>query len=142
MDDLEIGQVLSLRIKIPYHGVFDERHPYLILKINADDGYIEVGQLHSLHGKAFEAIDVKNKVIFNSNPEETVIDTDSFIQKHNKITIELYDELVKYRRQPDKLSESKLNEVITEYEKYHKEHHISDDRVVYLDREDIEDLND
>ena len=141
MKDLEIGQVLSLRIRIDYYGVFRERHPYLILDIREEDNVVEVGQLHSLEGKPFEAIDNKNKVIFQGSPNETVIDKDSFIQKHNTILLEYYDDLEKYRRQRGKLSERKLKSVIEAYKKYHKEHQIDEDRIVYLDKDELENLN-
>lgn len=141
MSSLAIGQVLSLRIKIGYFGVFSEKHPYLILDINDQDGTVEVGQLHSLEGKPFEAINKENKVIFNSNPKETVIDKDSFIQKNNTILLENYDGIEKYRRQEDVLSKNKLESVIAAYRKYHDENEIPEDRIVYLDRETIENLN-
>lgn len=141
MKDLEIGQVLSLRIRIDYFGVFEEKHPYLILDINLEENIIEVGQLHSLEGKPFEAIDNKNKVIFNSNPQETVIDKDSFIQKNNTILIEYFDGLEKYRRQTDKLSTNKLNNVIQAYNDYHLKNEIPENRIVYLDKNEIEKLN-
>ena len=43
MKDLIIGQVLSLRIRIDYYGVFPDKHPYLILDIREEDNVIEVG---------------------------------------------------------------------------------------------------
>lgn len=141
MKDLVIGQVLSLRIRIDYYGVFREKHPYLILDIREEDGVIEIGQLHSLKGKAFEAIDNKNKVIFNSNPNETVIDEDSFIQKNNTILVEYFDGIEQYRRQKDTLSRDKLQKVIEAYREYHQNNEIPEDRIVYLDKDEIEKLN-
>ncbi|MCR5846596.1 MAG: hypothetical protein K6G75_00535 [Lachnospiraceae bacterium] len=141
MKDLEIGQVLSLRIRIDYFGVFEEKHPYLILDIREEDNIIEVGQLHSLEGKMFEAIDNKNKVIFNTNPQETVIDKDSFIQKNNTIMLEYFDGIEKYRRQKDKLSNNKLQNVIQAYKEYHENNEIPENRIVYLDHIEIEKLN-
>ena len=140
MNDLEVGQVLSLRIRLDYYGVFKEKHPYLIIAIR-DDGAVEIGQLHSLEGKEYEAIDDRNKVIFQGHPTESVIDKDSFIQLNNVILVENFDELINYRRQPDKLSDRKLMSVIDAYRNYHKKHHIAEDRTVYLDREEIENLN-
>ncbi len=141
MKDLEIGQVLSLRIRIDYFGVFEEKHPYLILDIREEDNIVEVGQLHSLEGKMFEAIDNKNKVIFNTKPQETVIDKDSFIQKNNTIMLEYFDGIEKYRRQKDKLSQNKLQNVIQAYKEYHKNNEIQENRIVYLDQTEIEKLN-
>lgn len=141
MRDLVVGQVLSLRIEMEYFGVFPEKHPYLILDINEAENVIEVGQLHSLEGKPFEAINKENKVIFNINPQETVIDKDSFIQKNNTILIEYFDGIEKYRRQKDVLSKTKLELTIKEYRKYHDENEIPENRIVYLDKETIENLN-
>ena len=142
MSDIKIGQVLSLRIEMPYYGEFEEKHPYIVLGVNEDNTVIEIGQLHSLQGKEFEAIDYKNKVIFKTMPDETVIDKDSFIQLYNKIQVENYEGLKKYRRQEDTLSKNKLEDVIEAYQDYQKKHHIADDRSVYLTKEDIERLND
>ena len=136
-----IGQVLSLRIRIDYYGVFPDKHPYLILDIREEDNVIEVGQLHSLEGKLFEAIDNKNKVIFNTNPKEVVIDKDSFIQKNNTILLEYYDGIEKYRRQKDTLSSNKLGEVIKAYKEFHAKNEIPESRIVYLDKDEIEKLN-
>ena len=141
MKDIEVGQVLSLRIRIDYYGVFKDRHPYLVLDIREAENVLEVGQLHSLEGKPFEAIDNRNKVIFQGSPDETVIDKDSFIQKNNLILLEYYDGIEKYRRQKDKLSTKKLQSVIEAYKKYHTDHLIPEDRIVYLSKEELESLN-
>ena len=37
MNDLVVGQVLSLAIKIPYYGEFEDKHPYLILDIDEEN---------------------------------------------------------------------------------------------------------
>ena len=139
MTGLKVGQVLSMIIRIPYCGVFKERHPYLILSIA--DGAIEIGQLHSLEGKEFEAINDQNKVIYNDLPSETVIDKDSFIQLNNKILLEDYPGLLRFRRQEDVLSAGKMDDVAEAYIGYHKKHHIAENRIVYLDKEEIESLN-
>ena len=141
MKDLVIGQVLLLRIRIDYYGVFKDKHPYLILDIREEDNVIEVGQLHSLEGKLFEAIDNKNKVIFNSNPQETVIDKDSFIQKNNTILLEYFEGIERYRRQTDVLSSNKLQDVISAYRDYHIKNEIPENIIVYLDKKEIEGLN-
>lgn len=141
MKDLEVGQVLSLRIRMDYCGDFKVKHPYLILEIREDENVVEVGQLHSLKGKPYEAIDNKNKVIFNTLPEETVIDQDSFIQKNNTVLLEYYDTLSKYRRQADKLSKKKLEDVISAYKEYHRLNEIQEDHIVYLEKIEIEQLN-
>lgn len=141
MSDLLVGQVLSLRIWLPYCGIFESKHPYLILKVDNAQSVVEVGQLHSLKGKPFEAMRETNKVLFASSPQETVIDEDSFIQNNNRIVIENYAGLTHYRRQEDTLSKNKLDDVIKAYNDYHKHHLIDDDHIVYLTKKDIEELN-
>lgn len=141
MKDLEVGQVISLRIRMGFCGVFKDKHPYLILAIRESDNVIEIGQLHSMEGKLFEIISETNKAIYQGFPDETVIDQDSFIQLDNTILIEYFDELSDYRRQKDKLSSNKLQKVINAYETYHKKHHIAEDHTIYLNRQDIEKLN-
>ena len=140
--DLEVGQVLSLIARFDNTGyTADVPHPYLILKIIDDINAIEVGQLHSLKGKGFESIRKSNKVIFNTHPDETVIDEDSFIQKDRTYLSENYDELKRFRRQLDKLSKTKLEGVIRDYNEYHKKNRIDEKYQVYMDKIEIERLN-
>lgn len=81
-----------------------------------------------------------NKVIYCDDPFETVIDKDSYIQMDNIFRIELYDGLEKYRRQSDKLSTEKLNQVLHAYHKYHIQHQIDEDKQVYMSQEELEKL--
>ncbi|MCM1105723.1 MAG: hypothetical protein NC355_02150 [Blautia sp.] len=81
MSDLEIGQVLSLRIRFNNEGVISTTcHPYLIVDIDTEFNTVEIAQLDSLAGKEFKAAMRSNKVIYCDNPQETVIDKDSYIQ--------------------------------------------------------------
>lgn len=139
---LEIGQVITLRIRFNNSGSISiKKHPYLIVDINELFNYVEVVQIDSLAGKEYKAAFRSNKVILSTNPDEAVIDKDSFVQLDNKFTIECYAELVKYRRQVDKLSIGKLQKVVEAYKKYHANHHIDENKIVYMDREEIEELN-
>lgn len=70
-----------------------------------------------------------------------VIDKDSFIQKNNTILLEYYDGIEKYRRQKDTLSSNKLGEVIKAYKEFHAKNEIPESRIVYLDKDEIEKLN-
>lgn len=79
--------------------------------------------------------------LFNTNPKEVVIDKDSFIQKNNTILLEYYDGIEKYRRQKDTLSSNKLGEVIKAYKEFHAKNEIPESRIVYLDKDEIEKLN-
>ena len=56
-----------------------------------------------------------------------MIDTDSFIQLNNKILVEYFDGLERYRRQRDKLSNPKFEKVIHAYTEYHRKEHIAED---------------
>jgi len=61
---------------------------------------------------------------------------------NNKILIEYFEDLSKYRRQEDTLSRDKLDGVIEAYRNYHKKEHIAEDHIVYLNQSEIERLND
>ena len=54
--------------------------------------------------------------------------------------MELYGDLTRYRRQIDKLSEDKLNDVLKSYQSYHENHHIDENKQVYMGREEFESL--
>lgn len=142
MRELEIGQVLSLRIRFNNGGLISpSKHPYLIVAINQDLNYVEIAQIDSLRGKEYKAAKRSNKVIFWDNPQETVIDKDSYIQLDNTFRIENCPELLNYRRQPDKLSPDKLSNVLCAYSNYHKKYEIDDMKNVYMNRAEILSLN-
>ena len=137
---LEVGQVLSLRIRFNNNGLLSRgRHPYLILSVS--DEVIEIAQLDSLEGKEHKAAFNSNKVIYCDEPIETVIDKDSYVQLDNKITLENFDSLTVYRRQEDKLSSGKLHDVLAKYQEYHANHHIDELKIVYMDKDEILSLN-
>lgn len=139
---LKIGQVLSLRIRFNNSGTISaKRHPYLIVAIDNENDFVEIVQIDSLAGKEYKAAFKGNKAIFNSNPQETVIDKDSFVQLDNTIRLELCPELIQYRRQPDVLSFQKLNAVLTAYRNYHTRYQIDENKVVYMDKTEILALN-
>lgn len=140
--DIEVGQVLSLRIRFNNSGdISTSKHPYLVVGIDTTLGIIEVAQIDSLRGKEYKAAFRSNKTILSSNPSETVIDKDSYVQMDNKFTLEYYDGIVRYRRQKDKLSNGKLEAVIAAYREYQQEHHLNEDKIVYMTKEEIETLN-
>lgn len=142
MNALEIGQVLSLKIRFNNTGALsNQNHPYLIVDIDDELGVVEIAQVDSLQGKEYKAAFRSNKTIFNSNPVETVIDKDSYIQLDNTIKIENCAELLSYRRQEDKLSAHKLADVLTAYKDYHESHEIDENKNVYMDRAEILSLN-
>jgi hypothetical protein len=108
MSELEIGQVVSLRIRFNNRGdIAKSKHPYLVVGIDEELGTVEIAQLDSLKGKEYKSAFKSNKTIFCSDPTETVIDKDSYIQLDNTIRIEDFNGISTYRRQPDKLSKDK-----------------------------------
>lgn len=137
---LEVGQVLALRIRFNNSGaVSGAKHPYLIVSV--DDMCVEVAQIDSLLGKEYKAAFRSNKTIMRDDPPETVIDRDSFVQLDNKFMLENYPDMEKFRRQTDKLSADKLAAVILAYNEYHERHHLDENKVVYMDQEELEKLN-
>lgn len=141
MSDLEIGQVLSLKIRFNNDGVISKiRHPYLIVGIDTEFNTVEIAQMDSLDKKEYKAAMKSNKVIFCENPQETVIDADSYVQLDNTLKIELYDGLKAYRRQTDKLSLDKLNSVLLAYQMYHQKHRIDENKQVYMTKDELEGL--
>ena len=142
MTDLEVGQVISLKIRFNNSGVISTTpHPYLIVGIDDELGTVEIAQLDSLRGKEFKAARRTNKTIFADNPDETVIDKDSYVQLDNTLKIENFSGLVRFRRQEDKLSQKKLEDVLAAYRRYHDTHEIDEDKNVYMDRVEILELN-
>lgn len=141
MSNIEIGQVLSLKIRFNNSGQISKtKHPYLVVGINNEFGTIEVAQIDSLKGKEYKAAKRSNKVIYCDNPTETVIDKDSYIQLDNTFLLENYSGLENYRRQLDKLSKDKLKDAVSAYMEYHDKNCIDEDKQVYMTQRELEDL--
>ena len=142
MSNLEVGQVLSLKMRYNNSGdISTTKHPYLIVDINKTLGVVEVAQIDSLEGKEHKAAFRSNKTILNSDPVETVLDKDSYVQMDNIFRLENCAELEQYRRQTDKLSPLKLDAVQNAYRRYHETHEIDENKNVYIDRNEILELN-
>ena len=142
MKDLEVGQVLSLKIRYNNRGdVATSNHPYLIVKIDDVLDVVEIAQLDSLAGKEYKAAMKSNKTIFYDEPQEIVIDKDIYVQLDNSLKIEYFDNLSRYRRQTDKLSSQKLFDVLNAYNTYHETYKIEEIKNVYMDRGEILRLN-
>lgn len=140
---LEVGQVLLLKIQYDNQGTkADVAHPCLIVKIDEKMQLIEIVQFDSLEGKEYKAAFKATKVVLCTDPAETVIDKDSFVNLDTKYQIEKFDELERYRRQPDKLSKEKLKDIISKYEAYHLMNKIFANKVVYMSKADIFEMND
>lgn len=142
MGELKPGQVIWIRARFNNNGATSTaRHPYIIIQPNEEMEYYEVAQFDSLAGKEYKAIRLSNKVIYCDDPEETVISKDRFIQMDNKFMIEDYPELVNYRTTEDTLSKSKFDDLVASYNKYQGSHQIDDDKIVYMDKDEVEALN-
>jgi len=137
---LEVGQVLVLKIRFNNEGrVSDTAHPYFVVSISNET--VEIAQCSSLKGKERKAAFRSNKVISCDNPKETVIDTDSYVQLDNKFTIENFVGLDSFRRQKAKLSDGKLQDLINAYYNYHARCAIDENKIVYMDANEIMRLN-
>ena len=137
MMDLQIGQVLWLKIRFNNYGDISEvEHPYLIVDITTDGiQTVEVGQIDSL--KPYMLAYKSNKAIFVTRPNETVLYKDSYIQLNNKLVIEYFDGLSAFRRTTNLLSRGRLADVLKAYKNYHANNIIDPERSVYLTREEI-----
>ena len=142
MSDVEIGQVLALKIRYNNRGdIATAPHPYLVMDVDNGLGVLEIAQMDSLRGKEYKAAMRSNKIILHDNPVETVIDRDSYIQLDNTIKVENFPELARFRRQRDKLSQAKLEVTLRAYRTYHATHEISENKNVYMDKAEILSLN-
>ena len=139
---LEIGQVISAKIRFNNNGdIATSSHPYLIVHIDETLGTIEIAQIDSMEGKKHKAFMKSNKPLYADNPLEKVIDKDSFVQLDNTIKLEDFNGIQNYRRQTDKLSPQKLQNVLSAYHNYHLTHEIDDNKNVYMDEREFLSLN-
>lgn len=142
MTELQVGQVLALKIRYNNDGLIaNSKHPYLVVDVNAELGFVEIAQIDSLAGKEYKAARRSNKIVYADEPNETVIDRDSYVQLDNTFRVELFDGLANYRRQTDRLSEKKLADVIGAYRLYHRLYTIDENKIVYMDRAEIVTMN-
>ncbi len=91
--------------------------------------------------KKWKALLSSNVTIKKSNPEEKVIDKDSFVQIDNIIQLENFPELETKRRQIDKLSDKKFKKVLDKYLEYKENEWIDDNKKVFMSKEEIISLN-
>ena len=135
---LEVGQVVWLKLRFNINGEYSEKeHPYIIEEINNDINSISIIQLDSLAGKEHYALKDENHIIFNYDPEETVISRDSYAQLDRITWIEYFDELMSYRKSNDKLSEKKLEELIKRHKNFIIDNEIDSSRIIHYSKEDI-----
>lgn len=137
--DLEIGQILWLKIRYNPTEIALEKHPMLIYSI--DDEYIEVIAVDKSKDKLFQLMKKCNVYINVNNPDETVLYEDSYCQLNNRITLENFSEIGLSRHTLAKLSERKLQDILNKYETYHSENIIDDNRQVHMTKAEILQLN-
>lgn len=70
-----------------------------------------------------------------------MIDKDSYVQWDNILKVKNFDGLQQFRRQLDKLSSTKLKAVLKAYNKYHENYEIDENKNVYMDKIEIQNLN-
>lgn len=140
---IEIGQVLSLKIRFNNSGVVASvPHPVLVIGIDKEKNILEVAHIDSItEDKKWKALLKTNVTIKKSNPPETVIDKDSFVQIDNIIQFENFSKLEIKRRQVDKLSSEKFNKVLKRYTEYKDNEWIDDNKKVFMTKEEIISLN-
>lgn len=140
---IEKGQVLSLKVRFNNSGdVANVAHPVLVMDVNKEKKIIEVAHIDSItKEKEWKALLKSNVRIKNTNPDETVIDKDSFVQVDNIIQLEYFKELENKRRQFDKLSDIKFQKVLNRYNMDKNNNLIDDNKKVYMSKEEILKLN-
>ena len=136
---LKIGQVLWLKVRYQIDKVSDVKHPMLVASIY--DDYIEVIALDKTKGKMHNLFYPYNKYINSDNPKETVISEDSYAQLNTKLTIELFDDLIKYRKTTNLLSQKKLNILLNDYKEYQNNNVIKEERIVHMTKDELLKLN-
>ena len=140
---IEKGQVLSLKIRFNNNGIVASKaHPVLVIDVDLERNFIEIAHIDSItEDKKWKALLKSNVTIKKHNPTETVIDKDSFVQIDNIIQLEYFPELIRKRRQKDKLSAPKFEKVVTRYMEYKENEWIDDDKKVFMTKEEIISLN-
>ena len=137
--DLEIGQVLWLKVRYQIDIVSETNHPMLIAKIEND--YIEVIALDKTAGKMHQLFHNYNLYIDSENPKEKVIYEDSYAQLNTKLTIDKIQELKNSRKTKEKLSKDKLKEVLDKYKNYQDKYGVDEQRIVHMTNNEILYLN-
>ena len=139
--DLEVGQVLWLKVRYQTDIVSKVPHPMLVAIIDIDEDKIEVIAIDKARDKIAQLYNEANYFLDSENPKEKVIHVDSYAQLNNTLTIEYFPEIIKYRKTKAKLSPEKLEDLIKEYNEYHRKNFIPDVRKVYMSKEEIIELN-
>lgn len=139
-NELEVGQVLWLKVRYQIDIVSNIKYPMLIVQI--EDDYIEVIALDKTAGKLHQLFHEYNYYLNCSKQNESAIKEDSYAQLNTKITIDKIDELKNIRKTLNKLLSFKLKELLKEYERYQFTRELDENRiVVHMTKEKIVLLN-
>ena len=133
--ELEIGQILWLKVRYQIDVISEIKHLMLIAKIEKD--YIELIALDKTAGKLHQLYHHYNYYVDSKNPKESVIFEDSYAQLNTKLTIDKIDELKLSRKTLNKLSENKLNIILDEYQNYQNKYGVEEQRIVHMTNNEI-----
>jgi len=139
--ELEIGQVLWLNVRYQTDVISSIPHPMLVAITNIEENYIEVIAIDKAKNKIHQLFSEANFYLDSENPKESVILVDSYAQLNNKLTIEYFPELIRFRKNKNKLSDEKLIPLIESYKEYHSKNFIPDKRIVHMTKREILELN-
>lgn len=137
--DLEVGQILWLKVRYKKNIIAKNAHPMLVAIIDIKDNKIEIIAIDKAKDKIYQLYNQANYFINSEN--EKAIYVDSYAQLNNTLTIEYFPELIRYRKTKVKLSKEVLEDLIHDYKKYHKENVIPEERKVHMTKEEILKLN-
>lgn len=138
-EEIEIGQVLWLKVKYQIDVVSEIKHPMLVAKV--ENNHIEVIALDKTAGKMHQLFHNYNFYINVDNPHESVITEDSYAQLNTKLTIDNIDELKNSRKTLKKLSKGKLEKLLKGYEDYQDRYGVEEQRIVHMTNNEILYLN-
>lgn len=151
MNEIEIGQILWFKIRFNNNNdVSEKSHPYVIYKIDKSNDILEVIQINSIkNNNRWRLFYYRSKtsnlsptyIIPVDNPDEKVINRDSFAQLDNRFLIEHFSGIEKFRKHCEKLSENKLKNLFDKYKEYHEKELIDENKQVYISKDEFEKLN-
>ena len=138
-EEIDIGQILWLKVRYQIDVISEVKHPMLIAKIEKD--YIEVIALDKTAGKMHQLFHNYNFYINSNNPKESVIFEDSYAQLNTRLTIDKISELKRARKTNAKLSKNKLDNLLEEYKLYQEKYGVDEQRIVHMTNNEILYLN-
>lgn len=85
--DIEVGQVLWLKVRYQTDIISEVSHPMLVAVINKEEKIIEVIAIDKARDKVYQLFNEANFFIDSESPREKVIYVDSYAQLNNILTI-------------------------------------------------------